>query len=73
MNTDARRYVILIFFLVIGVIYSIRLFYMQVVDDSWTLRAQEIAEKRHVAVPPRGIVKDRNGKKLSSTKPTTTS
>ena len=64
MNTDARRYVILIFFLVIGVIYSIRLFYMQVVDDSWTLRAQEIAEKRHVAVPPRGIVKDRNGKKI---------
>jgi penicillin-binding protein 2 len=64
MNTDARRFVILIFFLVIGVIYSIRLFYMQVVDESWTLRAQEIAEKRHVVVPPRGIVKDRNGKKI---------
>ncbi len=64
MNTDARRYVILIFFLVVGVIYSVRLFYMQVIDESWTLRAQEIAEKRKVVVPPRGIVKDRNGKKI---------
>ncbi|MDD2981754.1 MAG: penicillin-binding protein 2 [Crocinitomicaceae bacterium] len=62
MNTEARKYVILIFFLFVGVIYATRLFYMQVVDDSWTLRAQEIAEKRKLIVPPRGIVKDRNGK-----------
>lgn len=62
MNTEARKYVILIFFLFVGVIYGTRLFYMQVVDDSWTLRAQEIAEKRKLIVPPRGIVKDRNGK-----------
>lgn len=68
MNTDARRYVILILFIVVGVIYSVRLFYMQVVDDSWTLRAQEIAEKRKLIVPPRGIVKDRNGKLMVSNK-----
>ena len=62
MNTEARKYVILVFFLFVGVIYATRLFYMQVVDESWTLRAQEIAEKRKLIVPPRGIVKDRNGK-----------
>ncbi|TXI87839.1 MAG: penicillin-binding protein 2 [Crocinitomicaceae bacterium] len=64
MNTDSRRYVIVIFFIVVAVIYGTRLFYMQVIDESWTLRAQEIAEKRVLIVPPRGIVKDRNGKKI---------
>jgi penicillin-binding protein 2 len=64
MNFDARRYVILILFLVVGAIYAIRLFYMQVVDESWTLRAQEIAEKRKEIMPPRGIVYDRTGKKI---------
>lgn len=46
MNLDGRKYVILVFFTLVGVIYLVRLFFMQVVDDSWKLRAQEIAEKR---------------------------
>jgi penicillin-binding protein 2 len=37
---------------------------MQVIDDSWTLRAQEIAEKRKEITPPRGVLFDRNGKKI---------
>lgn len=64
MNLDARRNVILVFiFLVIG-IYLFKLFYMQVVDETWTLRAQEIAEKRKEIFPPRGVIFDRNGKKI---------
>ncbi|MEY4991424.1 MAG: hypothetical protein RI948_290 [Bacteroidota bacterium] len=64
MNLDARRNVILSFiFLVVG-IYLIRLFYMQVVDDTWTLRANEIAEKRKEIFPPRGVIFDRSGKKI---------
>lgn len=64
MNLDARRNVILSFiFLVVG-IYLIRLFYMQVIDDTWTLRANEIAEKRKEIFPPRGVIFDRNGKKI---------
>jgi penicillin-binding protein 2 len=39
---------------------------MQVVDDTWTLRAQEIAEKRKEIIPPRGIIFDRNGRKIVS-------
>ena len=46
MNIDARKYVIIAFFLIVGAIYTTRLFYMQVIDDSWALRAQQIAEKR---------------------------
>ena len=64
MNLDGRKYVILVFFTLVGVIYLTRLFFMQVVDDSWKLRAQEIAEKRKEITPPRGIVFDRRNKKV---------
>ncbi len=66
MNIDARRYVIIAFFAIVGVIYAVRLFYMQVIDDSWVLRAQQIAEKRREITPPRGVVFDRKGRKIVS-------
>jgi len=61
MNFDARRYVIIFFMILIGLIYSIRLFYMQVIDDKWKLRAQQIAEKRKEITPARAVIFDRNG------------
>jgi penicillin-binding protein 2 len=64
MNFDARKYVIITFIVLVGIIYATRLFYMQVIDDTWTLRAQEIAEKRKEITPPRGVLFDRNGKKI---------
>jgi len=66
MNFDARRYVIYAFIITVGFIYIVRLFYMQVIDDSWALRAQQIAEKRKEITPPRGSVYDRFGKKIVS-------
>ena len=66
MNYDSRKIVIILFILSVGIIYSFRLFYLQVIDDSWTLRAQEIAEKRKEITPPRAIIFDRNGKKIVS-------
>ncbi len=66
MNFDSRKIVIITFIAAIGVIYTFRLFYMQVIDETWTLRAQEIAEKRHEITPPRGVIFDRNGKKVVS-------
>jgi len=64
MNLDARRNVILSFIVLVIGIYLFRLFYMQVLDETWTLRAQEIAEKRKEIFPPRGVIFDRNGKKI---------
>lgn len=64
MNLDGRKYVILVFFTAVGIIYLLRLFFMQVVDDSWKLRAQEISERRKEITPPRGIVYDRNDQKV---------
>jgi penicillin-binding protein 2 len=68
MNFDARRYVIIFFMILIGLIYSIRLFYMQVIDDKWKLRAQQIAEKRKEITPARAVIFDRNGEKIVSNK-----
>lgn len=62
MKYESRKYVIITFFCLIGVIYAMKLFYMQVVDDHWKLRAQQIAEQRREINPPRAVVFDRNGK-----------
>lgn len=68
MNFDARRYVLVTFIVIIGAIYVIKLFYMQVIDDSWKARATQIAEKRREITPPRAVVFDRNGNKIVSNK-----
>ena len=66
MNFDTRKYVLISFIVLVGIIYTFRIFYMQVIDDTWTLRAQEIAEKRKEITPPRGVLFDRSGKKIVS-------
>lgn len=68
MNLDSRKYVIVVFMVLIGVVYAVRLFQMQVVDDKWKVRAQEIAEKRRFITPPRAVMFDRNGKKVVTNK-----
>lgn len=68
MKFEGRKYVFFVIFILIGIIYTFKLFYMQVVDDSWKLRAQQIAEKRREITPPRAVVFDRNGNKIVSNK-----
>ena len=68
MNTESRKYVIIVFVFLVGILYAIRLFYMQVIDESWVLRAQEIAEKRKEITPNRGAIFDRNNKQIVSNK-----
>ncbi len=68
MKSDARKYVFFVIFILIGILYISKLFYMQVVDDKWALRAQQIAEKRREITPPRAVVFDRKGKKIISNK-----
>ncbi|MFM7668188.1 MAG: penicillin-binding transpeptidase domain-containing protein [Bacteroidota bacterium] len=68
MNTEGRKYVIIVFVFLVGILYAIRLFYMQVIDESWVLRAQEIAEKRKEIIPNRGAIFDRNNKQIVSNK-----
>lgn len=68
MKYDGRKYVIITFIALIGIVYAFKLFYMQVFDDTWKLRAQEIAEKRREITPPRAVILDRNGKKVVENK-----
>ena len=64
MNLDNRKYLLFALVLITGVLFLVRLFYMQVIDDSWTRRATEIAEKRREIIPPRGVLVDRKNRKI---------
>ena len=68
MNLEGRRIVFLVMFVIVGIIFSARLFYMQVVDDKWIERAAEVSKKKIEIKPPRGILYDRNGKKIVANK-----
>ncbi len=61
---DQRPIVILIFIFLVSVVLLIRLFMIQVVDDSFMKRAESNAIQRIVDHPYRGLVYDRNGKLL---------
>lgn len=65
-NLDNRKYVIAMMVLLVSLIFSVRLFYMQVVDDNWKDRAAEISENKVITQPARGVVYDRNGEKVIS-------
>ena len=65
-NIDNRKYVIALIFVLIPLIFIVRLFYMQVVDDQWKERAATISENKILTYPARGIVYDRNGEKIIS-------
>lgn len=68
MNLEGRRLVFLVMFIIVGVIFSARLFYMQVLDDKWVERAAEVSKKKIEIKPPRGILYDRTGKKIVANK-----
>lgn len=59
-----RKYVIMGVVFFIGFIYIIRLFYIQVIDDSYKLDARNQAFRYNTEFPVRGYIYDRNGKLL---------
>ncbi|SDC99439.1 penicillin-binding protein 2 [Algoriphagus faecimaris] len=61
---DQRPVVIIIFIFSVGLILLIKLFSIQVVDDSFMKRAERNAVQRVVDHPYRGLIYDRNGKLL---------
>jgi penicillin-binding protein 2 len=65
-NIDNRKYIIALIFILIPLIFIVRLFFMQVVDDKWKERAAQISENKVITYPARGIVYDRNKVKLIS-------
>ncbi|MCZ4408615.1 penicillin-binding protein 2 [Cryomorphaceae bacterium 1068] len=69
MNLGGRKFVILLIFLVVGIIFIVRLFYIQVVDDRWKVMATKSSERVIIEYPSRGLIYDRKGKIIVSNTP----
>src|SRR5688572_9405555 len=67
-NFDNRRYVLLLIFISVGVIFILRLAYMQLITDKWYKRAIEISEYKIYTYPSRGIMSDPYRNKLVENK-----
>ncbi|WP_028295567.1 penicillin-binding protein 2 [Olivibacter sitiensis] len=65
----ARRYVIQGIFIAVALLLAIRLFYLQVIDDSYLLSANNNVLRKMVVYPARGVILDRNGKILVQNEP----
>jgi len=59
-----RKYVVQSIFFVVFVIFILRLFYIQILDDSYLLSAQNNVLRRVTVYPSRGIIYDRKGEIL---------
>lgn len=59
-----RRFVIIVIMLSIGAIFIARLFYLQLINDSYKLSANNNVLRYDTEYPARGLVYDRNGKLL---------
>lgn len=59
---EGRREIIQIAFVLIAVIFLIKLFLIQVVDESYKNLAEGNAIRKEIHYPVRGLIKDRNGK-----------
>ena len=63
-----RQYVIAGFMAIVIVIYLVRLFVLQVLDSGYRDQAESNAFYPEISYPPRGIIKDRNGKAIAFNK-----
>lgn len=57
---ENRRYIIQIFFIFIGLVFLVRLFALQVADDTYRTKAERNILQRIVEYPFRGLIYDRN-------------
>src|SRR2546423_1120547 len=62
MDGSGRRTVILLIFLTVGLIYLLRLFFIQVIDSSYIYSAKNNVLRIITQYPARGLIYDRNGK-----------
>ena len=59
-----RKYIIIGFIVIVGIIFVIRLFYVQILVDKYILSANNNVLRYMTQYPARGLVFDRNGKLL---------
>src|SRR5690554_4738534 len=64
MNLGDRKFIIVIIFISVGIIFLLRLFFLQVVDDEWKVMAANASERVITEYPARGLIYDRKGELL---------
>jgi len=64
MNLDVRKYYIGAAIIVVGLVLLVRLFYLQVVDVSYKISADNNSQRLVTQYPARGLIFDRNGKTI---------
>lgn len=64
MEYNERKFVIGAIILSVALVFLVRLFYIQVVDDQWKAKGANISERKVVIYPARGLIYDRKGKLL---------
>lgn len=64
-----RKYIIQGIFIAIAVVISARLFYLQLIDKSYLLSANNNVLRKMVIYPARGVILDRNGEVLVQNEP----
>jgi penicillin-binding protein 2 len=69
MQDENRSIIIKGFFLFVAAIYLFRLFYLQVIDNSYIEAAADNAIQKVVEIPFRGLIYDRNNKLVVSNAP----
>ncbi len=68
MNTNIRKYVIMALVLMTAIVFVIRLFYLQMVQEKWTVKAANITERKIPIYPSRGLIYDRDSNLLVGNK-----
>lgn len=69
MNTGNRAFVLAALFIVVFLLFMVRLFQMQVIEDDAKDTALRITEKKTIIRPNRGLLYDRNGELLVTNQP----
>ena len=59
---SSRKNIIIGIFILIALTFIIRLFYLQIIDNSYKLSADNIVLRKVREYPPRGLIYDRNGR-----------
>jgi penicillin-binding protein 2 len=66
---EIRKYIVQIVFVLVGLVYAIKLFQIQILDSTYKLAADNNVIRRETRYAYRGLIYDRNGKLLVHNEP----
>ena len=64
MNLSSRKFIVGLIFLVVGILFIIRLFNVQILDDKYKSESEDNVLRKEIQYPARGLIYDRKGEML---------